>query len=101
MIKGFNSIFYKHLLELARPAGATDRSALPIAGDDGAAKATVRAFLDTLGWDVVDAGPLAEGWRFQPDAPAYGHVYAGPNGAEAGVSAGVDAVRAALAAAVR
>ncbi|HSZ42378.1 MAG TPA: hypothetical protein VK817_20660 [Trebonia sp.] len=29
----FNNIFFKHLLSLARPAGAADRSYLPIAGD--------------------------------------------------------------------
>jgi hypothetical protein len=48
---------------LARPAGATDRSALPIAGDDPTAKAAVRAFLDAIGYDTVDAGTLATGGR--------------------------------------
>lgn len=33
VVKVFNNIFFKHLLSLARPAGATDRSYLPIAGD--------------------------------------------------------------------
>ena len=44
---------------------------LPIAGDDSAAKAQVAALIDMLGFDVVDAGPLSEGWRFQPGTPAY------------------------------
>ncbi|MBM0239830.1 NAD(P)-binding domain-containing protein, partial [Micromonospora sp. ATA32] len=60
VVKGFNNIYFKHLLSLARPAGAADRSALAIAGDDAEAKATVTAFLDSLGYDTVDAGPLAE-----------------------------------------
>jgi predicted dinucleotide-binding enzyme len=45
---------FKHLLSLARRAGAPDRTALPIAGDDGAARATVAAFLDRIGFDAVD-----------------------------------------------
>ena len=44
----------------------------PIAGDDAAAKATVAALTDEIGYDVVDVGPLAEGWRFDRDQPAYG-----------------------------
>ncbi len=27
---------------------------------------------DEIGFDIVDAGPLAEGWRFDRDQPAYG-----------------------------
>jgi hypothetical protein len=33
VVKVFNNIFFKHLLNLARPAGASDRSYLPIAGE--------------------------------------------------------------------
>ena len=40
-----------------------------------AAKQTVTDFLDSIGYDAHDAGPLAEGWRFQPDTPAYGQPY--------------------------
>jgi hypothetical protein len=80
VVKAFNNIVARHLQALARPAGAADRTALPIAGDDADAKATVTAFLDALGYDAVDAGPLAEGWRFQPGAPAYGEPYAGTEG---------------------
>ena len=59
----------------ARP-GATDRSALAIAGDDADAKAIVRALLDEIGYDTLDLGPLAEGWRIQRDTAAYGTPYA-------------------------
>jgi len=31
----------------------------------------VTALINSFGYDVVDAGPLAEGWRFQRDTPAY------------------------------
>ena len=45
---------------------------LAIAGDDEAAKAAVTEFLDSIGYDAYDVGPLAEGWRYQRDTPAYG-----------------------------
>jgi predicted dinucleotide-binding enzyme len=76
VVKAFNNIFFRHLADLPRPSGAPDRSALPIAGDDASAKAEVTALLDVLGYDVVDAGPLAQGWRFQRDTAAYGLPYA-------------------------
>jgi predicted dinucleotide-binding enzyme len=98
VVKVFNNINFARLAQLPRPAGAPDRSALPIAGDDPAAKAEVTAFLDAIGYDVVDAGPLgAGGRRFQVDTPAYGRPYGMPGPGPATV-AGVDAIRAALAA---
>ncbi|MFE0629718.1 NADPH-dependent F420 reductase [Streptomyces sp. NPDC058864] len=75
VVKAFNNIFFRHLAALARPAGAPDRSALPIAGDDVAAKDAVTALLDALGYDTVDVGRLKEGRRFQPGTPAYGTPY--------------------------
>ncbi|HMY58302.1 MAG TPA: NAD(P)-binding domain-containing protein [Pseudomonadota bacterium] len=75
VVKAFNNIYFKHLLSLSRPRGQSDRSALPIAGDDAAAKAVVAAFLDAIGYDVVDAGGLADSWRFERDMPAYGVIY--------------------------
>jgi predicted dinucleotide-binding enzyme len=102
VVKGFNNIYFKHLLSLARPAGAADRSALAIAGDDAEAKARVTAFLDSLGYDTVDAGPLAEGWRFQRDTAAYAGLYsADPADWERPAPTNADKVRAALAAARR
>jgi predicted dinucleotide-binding enzyme len=78
VVKAFNNIMARHLGSLGRPAGAPDRSALPIAGDDAAAKAAVTEFLDAIGYDVVDAGPLAEGRRYERDAPAYVTPYGSP-----------------------
>src|SRR5499427_2864996 len=100
VVKAFNNIYYRHLESLARPAGATDRSCLPIAGDDAAAKAAVTAFLDSIGYGAVDAGPLAEGWRQQPGTPVYGGAY-GSFQDPKGSPAGADAIRKALAAAAR
>jgi 8-hydroxy-5-deazaflavin:NADPH oxidoreductase len=72
VVKAFNTIYFKQLLDDGTPAGTPERRALPIAGDDADAKSTVTALLDQLGFDTVDAGPLAQGRRFQPDTPPYG-----------------------------
>ena len=100
VVKVFNNIFFKHLASLARPHGAGDRSALPIAGDSAAAKAAVTAFLDSIGYDAVDAGSLADSWRQEPGTPAYGAPY-GPFSDETGIPASAAKIRAALAAASR
>jgi len=95
VVKVFNNIFFKHLLSLARPSGAADRTALPIAGDDQAAKAAVTAYLYSIGYDAVDAGPLAESWRQEPGTPAYGTPY-GPFSDEVGTPASAANIHAAL-----
>jgi 8-hydroxy-5-deazaflavin:NADPH oxidoreductase len=71
VVKAFNNIYAEHLLKLGKPAGAAGRIALPIAGDDGAAKAVVLRLIDELGFDGVDAGGLDESWRQQPGTPVY------------------------------
>ncbi|MFJ1595971.1 NADPH-dependent F420 reductase [Streptomyces sp. NPDC088261] len=76
VVKVFNNIYFKHLAVLSRPKGAPDRSALPIAGDDAEGKARATELLDALGFDAVDAGPLAESWRFGPGTDSYGRPYA-------------------------
>ncbi|MEU3985052.1 NAD(P)-binding domain-containing protein [Streptomyces sp. NPDC026672] len=72
VVKAFNGTFAQDILDRHRPAGAPDRMALPVAGDDAAAKATVRALIDELGFDTVDAGTVADSWRQQPGTPVYG-----------------------------
>ena len=71
VVKAFNTIYFEHLVTQGQPADASDRRALPIAGDDPDCKRTVAALIDEFGFDVVDAGPLREGRRFQPGTPAY------------------------------
>lgn len=106
VVKAFSNIYFKHLQALARPKGGADRSALPIAGDDAAAKATVTTFLNRIGFDVVDGGTLADSWRFERDMPAYAMIYfsKAPNlggGIPDAAPADVETLRAALAAARR
>jgi predicted dinucleotide-binding enzyme len=71
VIKAFNNIFARHLLERGRPAGTKGRIALPVAGDDAKAKGVVLRLVDELGFDAVDAGGLDESWRQQPGTPVY------------------------------
>ncbi|MFG1811657.1 NADPH-dependent F420 reductase [Streptomyces sp. NPDC049040] len=75
VVKAFNNIFYRHLAELPRPAGAADRTSLPIAGDDLGAKKHAAELISLLGYDVVDYGPLSESWRSEPGTPVYGAPY--------------------------
>ncbi|WFE95232.1 NAD(P)-binding domain-containing protein [Micromonospora sp. WMMD987] len=72
VVKTFNNIQAAHLMDRGRPAGAGDRIALPVAGDDAEAKQLVMQLVDALGFDPVDAGTLDESWRQQPDTPVYG-----------------------------
>ena len=71
VVKAFNQIYYAQLASQGQPAGTPGRRALAIAGDDADARKTVGALIDEFGFDTVDVGPLAEGWRYQPDTPAY------------------------------
>ncbi|WP_062463909.1 NADPH-dependent F420 reductase [Demequina soli] len=71
VVKAFNNIFAAEIPQDGKPAGASNRRALPIAGDDSSAKHMVSSFLDVLGYDVVDVGPLSESWRVERGTPAY------------------------------
>jgi 8-hydroxy-5-deazaflavin:NADPH oxidoreductase len=72
VVKAFNNIYARHLLERGKPRGAAGRIALPVAGDDRRAKDVIIRLLDELGFDGVDAGGLDESWRQQPGTPVYG-----------------------------
>jgi len=72
VVKAFNHIYAADVTTHGQPAGAKNRRALVIAGDDKDAKARVAHLLDQFGFDTVDAGPLREGWRIQRDTPGYG-----------------------------
>lgn len=75
VVKAFNNIDFRRLHTSARPAGAADRSALPVAGDHPAAIQQVTALLDILGYDTVNTGNLAESWRSEPGTPVYVKPY--------------------------
>jgi predicted dinucleotide-binding enzyme len=71
VIKAFNNIYAHHLRDSGRPAGTPGRIALPVAGDEDAAKKVVMRLIDELGFDAVDAGNLDQSWRQQPGSPVY------------------------------
>src|SRR6266403_2171231 len=73
VIKVLNTIPSKALMAAGRPAGARDRVALPISGDNTEAKKIVAQLIDRLGFDSVDAGTIAESWRQQPGSPVLLH----------------------------
>lgn len=71
VVKAFNNIYADHLGSKGKPAGSSDRVALPYAGDDEQAKARVAELIDELGFDPVDDGTLEESWRQQPGTLVY------------------------------
>ncbi|MFU8873957.1 NADPH-dependent F420 reductase [Micromonospora sp. SL4-19] len=72
VVKVFNTIRAPHLMDNGKPAGAPNRIALPVAGDDANAKRVVMGLVDELGFDPVDGGTLDGSWRQQPGTPVYG-----------------------------
>ena len=71
VVKAFNNIFARSLLEKGVPRGAAGRIALSVFGDSPDAKATLLRLVDDLGFDPVDGGDLDNSWRQQPGTPAY------------------------------
>jgi 8-hydroxy-5-deazaflavin:NADPH oxidoreductase len=72
VVKAFNTMHARDIMEQGRPKGDPDRLALPVAGDDAQAKSVVMALIDELGFDPVDDGGLDDSWRQQPGTPVYG-----------------------------
>jgi predicted dinucleotide-binding enzyme len=71
LVKTLNHIGYHDLETDARPAGATDRHALAIAGDADAAS-VVAEVIERFGFDPLYAGPLEAGVAFEPGSPVFG-----------------------------
>ncbi|WP_321938460.1 MULTISPECIES: NADPH-dependent F420 reductase [unclassified Paraburkholderia] len=71
VVKAFNAILAYDLPREERPPVEGGRRALPVAGDDGQAKALVAALHAQLDFDALDTGALADSWRFERAKPAY------------------------------
>jgi predicted dinucleotide-binding enzyme len=78
VVKALNHIGYHELEDRARPAGAPDRRASGLAGDDPAAVAAVAELTDRLGFDPVWLGGLRAGRVLQPGGPVFGQVLTVP-----------------------
>src|SRR5688572_18429262 len=71
VIKAYNSILYRSLVNSGLPQGTASRLALPIAGDDKPSKDVVSSLVDDSGFDSLDYGSLQDSWRQQPGSPVY------------------------------
>jgi predicted dinucleotide-binding enzyme len=71
VVKAFNTIYYQRIAHEGRPPGSAERLAVPMAGDDTAAKQIVASLIDDMGFDPIHAGTLADGRRQQPGTPVY------------------------------
>jgi len=74
VVKALNHIGYHELEGRARPAGAPDRRAAGVAGDDPAAVATIGGLIDRIGYDPVRLGSLRAGRVLEPAGPVFGVV---------------------------
>jgi len=71
IVKAFNNILSQTLVAGGTAPGTPGRIAISVAGDDAPAKQRVTELINDTGFDVVDAGSLADSWRQQPGTPAY------------------------------
>ena len=71
VIKAYNNILYRSLVNSGLPGGAASRLALPISGDDKRSKDLVSILVNDSGFDCLDYGPLHDSWKQQPGSPVY------------------------------
>jgi 8-hydroxy-5-deazaflavin:NADPH oxidoreductase len=71
VIKAYNNILYRSLVNSGLPNGAASRVALPISGDDKRSKDLVSNLVNDSGFDCLDYGSLQDSWRQQPGSPVY------------------------------
>lgn len=71
IVKIFNATLAKDIMKDAKPNETQGRRAIPIASNDEQAKQIVIALLNQVGFDHVDIGELANGWKFERAKPAY------------------------------
>ena len=78
VVKALNHIGYHELEDRARPAGAPDRRATGVAGDDPAAVTAIAGLVDRVGYDPVRLANLRAGRVLQPGGPVFGTVLSRP-----------------------
>ncbi|GII42028.1 NADPH-dependent F420 reductase [Planotetraspora phitsanulokensis] len=72
IVKTFNHTGYHEVEEERRPAGAPDRRALGVAGDDAGAVDLVAEVVERIGYDAVRLRGLSNGRLFEPGGPVFG-----------------------------
>ena len=71
LVRAFNCVPWPSMVAEADRPG--ERIAIPLAGDDAAARGVTARLVHECGFEPVDAGPLARARGFDPGAPAYNH----------------------------
>ena len=82
VVRALNNMDWVRLFTRAR-LKALPSSALPVAGDDAGAKATVAEYIEAIGYEAVDFVGLSDSWRSAPGTPVYVMPYVGPIPSEA------------------
>lgn len=72
VIKALSHMGYHELHDNHRKKGEVGRKAIAIAGDSKADVSTIAAFVDSLGFDPLPIGKLAEGCKLEPGSKAFG-----------------------------
>lgn len=78
LVKALHNLDFHHLFTNARPRRHAERTTLPIAGNDVGAKQAVTEFMETIGYDALDVGTLADSWKIEPGTPVYVLPYVPP-----------------------
>ncbi|MGK2896408.1 MAG: NADPH-dependent F420 reductase [Candidatus Saccharimonadales bacterium] len=72
VVKAFNHMGYHDLYDETKPAGVSGRKAIAVAGNGVSDVETVAKFVDSLGFDPVLAGNLADGIKLEPGGEIFG-----------------------------
>lgn len=72
VVKAFNHMGYHDLHDHHKPAGAPDRKAIAIAGDNDSDVTLVADIVNHFGFDPLPIGPLAAGAHLAPGSEAFG-----------------------------
>jgi 8-hydroxy-5-deazaflavin:NADPH oxidoreductase len=78
VVKSLNQLGYHELDEFPRAPDSSDRIAIATAGDDRVAVHAAMDLIERLGFDAVDAGPLANGRLLEADGSPYATTYTAP-----------------------
>lgn len=70
--KAWNAIGSDSLAKKGKPAGSPNRIAIPVAADREHDREVAMRLVEETGLDAVYSGSIADSWRQQPGAPAYG-----------------------------
>lgn len=75
VVKTLNHLGADELEHDAAPPGQPGRRALAVAGDDDGAVGLAMGLVERLGFDAVDAGPLAAGKELEPRSHVFNGLY--------------------------